>query len=540
MPTDCIPYRATNYFSDFICDYLDQKPELKPLYNRFPTLENFKTQIEEKSKGGHLEPFDSAQDKLRRKVLSETLTNQYTTIEASELTLNNIDSLKFENTFTITTGHQLNLFTGPLYFLYKIISTINLTEQLKSEYPDYNFVPVYWMASEDHDFDEINFFNYKGKKIQWNSKQTGAVGHFNTNGLEDVYEVVAAEFGSGKFAEQLKAWFKNAYLNHDNLADATRYLANELFGEYGLVVIDADDKELKRLFIPQMKNELLEQTAFNTVSETNNTLEDLGLKIQVNPREINLFYIHNGLRERIVFEDSTFKVLDTEIIWNEEELLNHLQEYPERFSPNVIMRPLYQEVILPNLCYIGGGGEMIYWLQLKSNFEAQDVTFPMLLLRNSALVKTKKQAEKLEKLNISDADLFLNRNLFINKKVRQISNIDIDFSDQIKFLNQQFKDLYQLAEQTDKSFLGAVKAQEVKQIKGLKQLEKRLLKAQKRKLKDHIERCTDLQEQLFPGQSLQERNTNFSELYLEFGDDLISELKKYLQPLEDEFAVITL
>ena len=145
------------------------------------------------------------------------------------------------------------MFTGPLYFLYKIISTINLTEQLKSEYPDYNFVPVYWMASEDHDFEEINFFNYKGKKIQWNSKQTGAVGHFNTNGLEDVYEVVAAEFGSGKFAEQLKAWFKNAYLNHNNLADATRYLANELFGEYGLVVVNAVDKDLKSLFIPQLK-----------------------------------------------------------------------------------------------------------------------------------------------------------------------------------------------------------------------------------------------------------------------------------------------
>ncbi|MDY2587214.1 bacillithiol biosynthesis cysteine-adding enzyme BshC [Winogradskyella aquimaris] len=532
MPTDCIPYRATNYFSDFICDYLDQNPELKALYNRFPTLENFKAQIEEKSKSGHLEHS--------RKVLFETLTNQYTNYKTSEITLNNIESLKSENTFTITTGHQLNLFTGPLYFLYKIISTINLTEQLKSEYPDYNFVPVYWMASEDHDFDEINYFNFKGKKIQWNSSQTGAVGHFNTDGLEDVYEVVAAEFGSGKFAEQLKEWFKKAYLNHTNLADATRYFANELFGEFGLVIIDADHSALKRLFIPQMQKELVEQTAFKTVSETNKTLEDLGLKIQVNPREINLFYIHKGLRGRIVFENDSYKVLDTEITWNKDELSTHLHEHPERFSPNVIIRPLYQEVVLPNLCYIGGGGEMIYWLQLKSNFQAQGVTFPMLLLRNSALVKTKKQAEKLDKLNISNSDLFLNRNTFINKKVRQISNIDIDFSDQIAFLTQQFQALYQLAEQTDKSFLGAVKAQEVKQIKGLKHLEKRLLKAQKRKLKDQIERCTELQEQLFPGQSLQERNTNFSELYLDFGDDLIPELKKLLQPLKKEFMVITM
>ncbi len=533
MPTDCIPFRSTGYFSDFICDYLDQKPELKPLYNRFPTIENFKAQIEEKYHSEHV-------SESSRKVLSETLVNQYANIEASELTLDNIESLKSEITFTITTGHQLNLFTGPLYFLYKIISTINLTEELKSTYPDYNFVPVYWMASEDHDFDEINFFNYKGKKIHWNSDQTGAVGHFNTKGLEDVYEVVAAEFGSGKFAEQLKEWFKNAYLNHNNLADATRYLANALFGEYGLVIIDADNRELKRLFIPQMQKELVEQTAFKTVLETNKTLGDLGLKIQVNPREINLFYIYKGLRERIVFEDDIFKVLETEITWNKAELLNHLQEYPERFSPNVIMRPLYQEVILPNLCYIGGGGEMIYWLQLKSNFEAQGVTFPTLLLRNSALVKTKKQAEKLEKLNISDADLFLKRSSFINKKVRQISNIDIDFSDQIKHLEQQFEDLFKLAEQTDKSFLGAVKAQEVKQMKGLKHLEKRLLKAQKRKLKDQIERCTELQEQLFPGQSLQERNTNFSELYLEFGDELIPELIKALQPLQNEFTIITL
>lgn len=531
MPTDCIPFRETNYFSDFICNYLDEKPELRPLYNRFPTLENFKAQIEEKERN-----YNHAY----RKTLVDVIMKHYGDLSLSAATLTNVDLLRHDNTFTITTGHQLNLFTGPLYFLYKIISTINLTKQLKEEYPEYNFVPIYWMASEDHDFEEINYFNFKGKKVQWNSNQTGAVGHFETKGLDEVFDVISAEFGPGKNAEQLKEWFKQAYLNHTNLADATRYLANALFGKQGLVILDADDKDLKRLFIPQMKKELLEQTAFETVSETNKTLEDLGLRIQVNPREINLFYIHDGLRERIVESDGTYSVLDTDITWNESELLDRLEKFPERFSPNVIMRPIYQEVILPNLCYIGGGGEMIYWLQLKSNFEAQGVTFPMLLLRNSALVKTTKQAEKLQKLNISDKDLFLERSSFINKKVRKISNIDIDFSEQIKHLEQQFKDLHQLAEQTDKSFLGAVNAQEVKQIKGLKHLEKRLLKAQKRKLKDQIERCTDLQEQLFPNQNLQERNANFSELYLEYGEDLIPKLMETLEPLKGEFVIITI
>ncbi|MCT4629713.1 bacillithiol biosynthesis cysteine-adding enzyme BshC [Winogradskyella sp.] len=533
MPTDCISFRATNYFSDFICNYLDEKPELKALYHRFPSIENFKAQIEEKQSSKLV-------SESHRKVLNEVLLKQYSNIEASELTLNNIESLKNKNTFTITTGHQLNLFSGPLYFLYKIVSTINLTKKLKEAYPEYNFVPVYWMASEDHDFEEINYFNFKGKKVQWNSNQKGAVGRFNTDGLDAVFDVISAEFGHGKFAEQLKHWFKVAYLEHTSLADATRYLANALFGEYGLVILDADDSDLKRLLIPYIEKELIEQSAYKNVSETNKTLEELDLKIQVNPREINLFYINDDLRERIVFEDDRFKVLETELSWTKDELLNHLKEDPERFSPNVIMRPLYQEVILPNLCYIGGGGEMIYWLQLKSNFEAQRVTFPILLLRNSVLVKTEKQAGKLEKLDISNQDLFLDRNTFINKKVRQISNINIDFSKQIQHLEQQFKELHLLVEQTDASFLGAVKSQEVKQIKGIKHLEKRLLKAQKRKLKDQIERCTELQEQLFPNQSLQERNTNFSELYLEFGDQLIPQLIASLEPLKGEFLILTI
>ena len=531
MPTDFIPFRDTNYFSSMICDYLDEKDDYKSFYNRFPKLDNFEAQIDEKS---------LSESASSRTILVKVLKKQYSNLTTSDAAQHQIESLASEKTFTITTGHQLNLFSGPLYFLYKIISTINLAKQLKAEFSDYNFVPIYWMASEDHDFEEINYFNFKGKKIKWNSKQTGAVGHFDTGGLDAVFEVVSSEFGQGLNAETLKQWFKDAYVNHDNLADATRYLANQLFGDHGLVILDADDADLKRLFIPQMEQELIAQTAFKTVSETNKKLEDLGLKVQVNPREINLFYMIEGLRERIIETAGVYKVLNTEIKWSTSEILKHLNEVPERFSPNVIMRPLYQEVILPNLCYIGGGGELAYWLQLKSNFEAQNVTFPMLLLRNSVLLKTSKQEEKLEKLDISDKDLFLDRHSFINKKVRKISNIDIDFSEKIQYLKHQFEDLYLLAEQTDKSFLGAVKAQEVKQIKGLKHLEKRLLKAQKRKLADHISRCTELQEQLFPSQSLQERNMNFSELYLEFGGQLIPELMNFLEPLKGEFLILEL
>ncbi|GGK24979.1 putative cysteine ligase BshC [Yeosuana aromativorans] len=532
MSLETISFRKTGYFSSLICDYLDEKPELQQFYNRFPKHDNFKAQIEEKQHSVRV-------SESHRKLLVKVLKEQYKTINTSDSTQQNIEALVNKNTFTVTTGHQLNIFTGPLYFLYKILSAINLCKELKQAFPAYNFVPLYWMATEDHDFEEINYFNFKGKKVHWNAEAGGAVGALSTDGLQDVFELFSKDLGEGKHADELRQLFSEAYLKHNNLTDATRYLTNALFKDYGLVIIDANCQELKRQFVPYMKEELLHETSFKAVSNTNKTLsKDYG--IQVNPREINLFYIKDNLRERIAFEDGIYGVVNTDITWTQETLLKELENHPERFSPNVIMRPLYQEVILPNLCYIGGGGELAYWFQLKDFFNKVSVPFPILLLRNSVLIQSRKQQEKLQKLNISNQDIFLKRDAFINKKVREISNIDIDFSPQKEYLKQQFENLYKLAEQTDKTFLGAVKAQEVKQLKGLDNLEKRLLKAQKRKLSDQVSRMTDIQNELFPNQSLQERTTNFSEFYLEHGKELISELVNHLDPLKSEFAIFTL
>ncbi|MET0760389.1 MAG: bacillithiol biosynthesis cysteine-adding enzyme BshC, partial [Flavobacterium sp.] len=459
-------------------------------------------------------------------------------IQTSDLTQQNIESLSNSNTFTVTTGHQLNLFTGPLYFLYKIISTINLTKELKAKYPTYDFVPVYWMATEDHDFEEINYFNFKGKKILWNTPSSGPVGRLSTEGLDKIFEVFSLELGSGNNANTIKKLFHDSYLNHENLADATRYLANQLFGEAGLVILDADDSYLKREFIPFVKEELLHQTSNRCVLETTEKLKDY--PIQVNPREINLFYLENNLRERIILEDGIYKVNNTKIEFSEDEILTLLENHPEKFSPNVIMRPLYQEVILPNLCYIGGGGEIAYWLELKSYFDKVNITFPILLLRNSVLLATEKQAKKADKLELSWMDLFSKQADLVNLKVKEFSEFPIDFSSQKAVLQQQFDHLYQIANQTDQSFLGAVKAQEAKQIKGLENLEKRLLKAQKRKHSEALERITDLQNELFPNHSLQERTTNFSEFYLENGENLIPTLINQLNPLDTKFNVIAL
>jgi len=534
MSTDHIAYPDTNYFTPLILDYLSEKESLGHLYHRFPKIENFRAQIDEKSR---------SYNNSIRKDLVEVLKEQYSGLEVSETTSGNIDLLSSEKTFTVVTGHQLNLFTGPLYFLYKIVSTINLTRKLKEEHPENDFVPVYWMATEDHDFEEINFFNLHGKKFKWNNaeKRAGAtaVGKLSTEGLEEVFKLFSSEIGGGTNAEELKEMFQKAYLEHNNLTDATRYLANRLFGKEGLVIIAAGDSRLKKHFSSHIKNELLIESSSKASQAAIDSLAELDYKVQVNPRDINLFYLNDEIRERIVKKDAKYFVHETEISWSKEEILTEVDAHPERFSPNVMMRPLYQEVLLPNLCYIGGGGELAYWLQLKNYFDAENVVFPMLLLRNSALLQTAKQNAKRRKLDISLKELFLKQHELINRKVRKISNINIDFSEQKEHLIQQFQHMYELAEKTDKSFVGAVKAQEVKQLKGLDNLENRLLQAQKRKLKDEVERISALQNDLFPNRSLQERQTNFSEYYDEYGQELIERLLAELDPLDANFKIIT-
>ena len=344
MPKHTISYSNTGYFSKLICDYLAETESTIPFYHRYPNIENFKHKIEEKRASFNAET---------REILVTRLKAQYESCNPSEATSSNIEALKNEDTFTVTTGHQLNLFTGPLYFLYKIIAALNLSEQLKENYPKFNFVPVYWMATEDHDFEEINYFNFKGKKFVWNRSSGGAVGELTTEGLQDVFELLKREWGSSKNAEALLQLFSESYLKHNNLADATRHLANDLFKDYGLVIVDGNDGELKKAFIPFAEKELSDNLSFHKVTDTTKRLVASGYGEQVHPREINLFYLKEGIRERIVETDGQFFVNDTDISFSKDEVISELQTHPERFSPNALLRPLYQEAILPNLCYIG-------------------------------------------------------------------------------------------------------------------------------------------------------------------------------------------
>jgi bacillithiol synthase len=518
MKLQKISLAETNSFTSFFLDYISQKPQLKKFYNRFPDIKNFGDQINEKSQSF---------SQTNRDALASVLQKQYEKLTVTEFVQHNIQSLADKKTFTVTTGHQLNIFTGPLYFIYKIVTVINACKELKKVYPAYNFVPVYWMASEDHDFDEIKYFKLSGKKYTWESKQKGAVGRFNPKELEALLKEVPGNLPI----------FKEAYLKHATLSDAVRYYVNQLFGDDGLVVVDADARELKTLFKQVIHDDLLNNTSKKLVDKTNSQLEENGYKPQIHCRDINFFYLDNGVRERIERTGDRFAVVDTDKSFSESEIKALIDEAPEKFSPNVILRPLYQEVILPNLAYAGGPAEVVYWLQLKDVFAQYQTPFPVLMPRNFAMVMSQPTFRKFEKTGLTLSEFFLEKNLLFNHVATKFSEHQLKLNGEKESIENYFHTIRQQAEAWDKTLGPLVGAETQRTIKSLEKIEHKLLRAEKRFQSDKLRQVEAVKDELFPGGGLQERTENFLGFYLEDAQ-FIRKLISNFEPFDFRFNVL--
>ena len=507
---------CTGLFSSLFLDYIQNKDSVKQFYKEFPDLGNFKQAIESKT-------FDQK----KRNTLVDVLNQQYGGFDGAKVKAN-IQKLNESNTFTVTTGHQLNLMTGPSYFIYKIVSTIALAEKLQKENPGYQFVPVYWMASEDHDFEEINHFYFDGKNYQWDTDQTGAVGDFV---IDDSLKKLIGEL------QFLPDFFKTAYTESKTLKEAVRKYVHHLFADKGLVIIDANEKALKELFAPVIKDDLFASTANNLVNDCNSALEDAGYATQIFPREINFFYMENGRRERLICEEGVFKTYDGENEWTEEEMVTLIAEKPEKFSPNVVMRPLYQEVILPNLAYLGGPAEVAYWFQLKSVFDHYSIDYPFLLPRNFAMVLSLPVQRKMDKLGLVEKELFLPIDNLRISYVKEHAEQDLDLKDERSQIADLFKSLEEKSVTMDATLAYAVKAAYKRNEKILDQVATKFRKAEERKNTIAIQQLSDIKKMLFPQGTLQERKINFLEFYLG-NPDFIQSLFNTFDPLDFNFILL--
>jgi bacillithiol biosynthesis cysteine-adding enzyme BshC len=394
------------------------------------------------------------------------------------------------------------------------------------------------MATEDHDFAEINHTYISGKKISWELEAAGATGRLALTGIEKAVQEYLAVMGVSENAEDLGNLIRSAYKGSNNLAEASRQLVNSLFEEFGLVILDADDRRLKREFSGIIADDIIGENSFRTITDTNKKLLEKGIEAQVNPREINFFYLLEGLRERIVFEENLYRVLNTNITFSKEQLLKEIQDFPERFSPNVVMRPLYQEVILPNLTYIGGGAEIIYWLQLKQNFDYYGIDFPILLLRNSAIFAPLNLETKLNRLDLDLKDIFKNSEKLKKEWVFSHTEHNLNLYDEMQELNSIFEKIKLRTYKIDPSLGPSSEAVNSRLQKALKNLEAKLIKAEKRNFADALTQIDVIKSKLFPNGGLQERSENFGLFYVKFGKGFIPFLIKNFKPLDLKFTIL--
>ncbi|WKS95114.1 bacillithiol biosynthesis cysteine-adding enzyme BshC [Riemerella columbina] len=519
-----IPFQNIQSIPPIIKDFLNGRWEDFEPY-RF-NLDTIKSTIQNKSK------FYTPQ---QREVLHRVITQQYQGIPLSDLQQNHLDLLLEDNTFTVTTGHQLNLFTGPVFFIYKILQTIKTCEYLKNYYPEYHFVPIFWMATEDHDFEEINHFRTPEHYYELNAKAGGAVGRIKVEHPDFVAQF-AEDFKDEPLGATLIQWMQRVYRVENTLTQSIRILAQELFSAYGLLLLDGDERQLKTQMIPLFKEELQHQTLEKTTTETVEFLSAEYGKVQVNPREINLFYL-SETRNRIEKTNSGYHVVDTPIQFSEEEMMLELERYPERFSPNALLRPAYQETVLPNIAYVGGNAEVAYWLELVNYFKAAGLNFPTLVPRHSLLFISEKTAKKVEKSGWQVEDFLNDVQALFNQKLLDATPLSTLIDEKQRLLQQGFDELKTQAALTEKTFYNLVEAEETRQLKTYERMKKRLLKAERLKNAEQLDWLLRLKEEISPNQQWQERQYNFSTFYKNQGEKWLQTCYQLLNADNSELIV---
>lgn len=524
-----LAYAGTGYFSKIVTDYLAGIENLRPFYQHRPDLTGIRQAIAERK-----------QVPYQRAKLVSALKEQYNGIELTPALQSNLDLLLRDTTFTITTAHQPNIFTGPLYFIYKIFHAIKLAETLKREIPANDFVPVFFMGSEDADLDELGNITVEGKKYNWQTRQTGAVGRMKADkSFISMVDALAAQLEVHPHGDEIIGLFRSAYKEGKTIQQATLEIVNSIFGDYGLVVLLPDAAALKQMFAPIVQRELNEQFSHKAVESTSKQISR-HYKVQVEGRELNLFYLLDDKRERIEKVEDGFAVPSLGLRFTAAEMERELSEHPECFSPNVILRGVFQELVLPNIAFIGGGAEIAYWLELKQVFETAGVPFPVLLLRNSFLLATAEQWEQLSDLGFTVTDFFKSTETLLNEYTLRESANQLSLSEEFGELNSFYQQLHETTLRVDASLAEHVNALQAQALKRITELEKKLLRAEKRKFEVQQRRIQKLKNTAFPGGSLQERVENVSSFYARYGKGLLSRIYQHSPALEQHFTVITI
>jgi len=474
VKTTSVQVKNTFYNSPAINAYLENHKALSPFLSQFPSPQSVVDQISQKQ-------FSE----IARNILSDALLNQYKQsgiqLDSHSPVLKNIETLRQANAYTVTAGQQIHAYLGPGLVINKILSVISLAKAC-SERTEHPIIPIFWMATEDHDFDEINHLKLFGKEFKWENPDglSGPVGRKKNTGLAEMGQEIKELF---KNDPQTSEWIEvmiQAYEKSDHYAAASRKIIHQIFENTGLVVIDPDDVSLKTEFKDILLREIENPTA-HLISAYDEVLKSLHVKPQIHPRETNLFIIDEGKRERLIKKENSFQLLPSEKYYTPSSLKQLLSDSPENFSPNVALRPIYQETILPNLAYVAGGSEIIYWFQIKNIFEAYHIPYPVIWLRSSAIYIPSAVVDFIQNTGLTIESMFTDQEsiqLKLEEHTQQIKSGPITINKQLSVLLDQLEENFRSCEWFDAKLLD--------QIRILKKDQHHLSKVLAEKFDDHV------------------------------------------------------
>ena len=540
-------YNKLPNFSKLFLDYISENAEdykkLKPFFNaHFRENEGFFKVIDSKIQNYNANRY------FDKHLLIDILKRQNVTFKGTDKSATNIELLNSEETFAVVTGQQVGLYTGNLYTILKTLTTIRLAENLKVRFPQFNFVPVFWLESDDHDLEESNHIHVINKqnelvRVGFEDLLSEVEDEKTKRSAEPVGNIVFDDSIDGinatlleslietDYKAQIAEKVKEFYHSGNDYKTAFAQIMNWMFRDYGLVFIDPNDKEIKKLLTPVFEKELMSSPKLcESVITTSAELEK-NYDLQVKPKVINLFFLHNNNRLLIEPRDNNrYALKNSKRRFEQEELMNILFESPELFSSNVVLRPICQDYLLPTVAYVGGPSEVSYFAQLKSAYDHYGITMPVIFPRVSSTIIENKINKFIKNYSVNFEEIFDHQAL-VTKVVNKLSEVKVD--DEISKVqdevNKIFYELKNMTARVEQTLLSSVDTMKDRMNQNLEQFRTKLINAQAKKSDVATSQIDKVVNNIYPQHNLQERVINILYFLNKYGDSFINRLYKEIE-----------
>lgn len=540
-----------NLYLDYISASEDDYKKIMPFFNaNFRDNEDFFKVIDEKVQNYNTNRY------FDKNVLIDILKRQNLDFGGDESTVHNIELLKSDETFAVVTGQQVGLYTGPLYTILKTITSIKLAKNLKERFPQFNFVPVFWLESEDHDLEEANhvylidkqnelvrvgFEQQPGNEDDASKKSSKPVGSTEFDEMvNSINEQLRSNLLDTDFKDKIMDLILDCYKEGADYKSAFARMMNVLFKDHGVILIDPSDHEIKRLLVPVFERELNTSPKLCESIITTSVELEKHYDLQVKPKVINMFFLHNGNRLLIEPRDGgKYALRNSKRRFENEELMNLLQESPELFSPNVVLRPICQDYLLPTVAYVGGPGEISYFAQFKPVYQHYGITMPVIFPRASVTIIENKISKFMNNFNVKLEDIF-HHNFLVSKVVDKLSEVKIEdeISKYTDEMNKIFYDMRNMTVKVDQTLLNVVDNMKEKTKQNFEQFKNKLINAQAKKSETTTTQIDKVTNNIYPNHNLQERVINITYFLNKYDEAFMKKLFHEIDPVNFNHQII--